>query len=173
LEVIRANPRRFELVGLAAGSNAEMLGEQAAQFQVEHTALGAEQAEQLVRDVDADVVLNAITGSIGLGSTLAALKAGRTLALANKESLIVGGELVRSAAGPGQIVPVDSEHSAIAQALRAGAKQEVRRLVVTASGGPFRGRTRAELAEVTPAQALAHPTWDMGRMVTTNSATLV
>ena len=173
LDVIRANPRRFELVGLAAGSNAEMLAEQAAEFHVDDTALGATDAEQLVRDVEADVVLNAITGSIGLGSTLAALKAGRTLALANKESLIVGGELVLAAAGPDQIVPVDSEHSAIAQALRSGGPGEVRRLVVTASGGPFRGRTRAELADVTPAQALAHPTWDMGRMVTTNSATLV
>jgi 1-deoxy-D-xylulose-5-phosphate reductoisomerase len=173
LDVIRANPRRFELVGIAAGSNAEMLATQAAQFQVEDTALGAVEAEQLVRDVEADVVLNAITGSIGLGSTLAALKAGRTLALANKESLIVGGDLVLAAAAPGQIVPVDSEHSALAQALRAGTHAEVRRLVVTASGGPFRGRTRAELADVTPAEALAHPTWDMGRMVTTNSATLV
>ncbi|MCV0333337.1 MULTISPECIES: 1-deoxy-D-xylulose-5-phosphate reductoisomerase [unclassified Microbacterium] len=173
LDVIRANPRRFELVGLAAGSNAEMLEAQAAQFQVESTALGALEAEQLVRDVEADVVLNAITGSIGLGSTLAALKAGRTLALANKESLIVGGDLVLAAAAPGQIVPVDSEHSALAQALLAGTHAEVRRLVVTASGGPFRGRSRAELTEVTPSEALAHPTWDMGRMVTTNSATLV
>ncbi|MGO2747430.1 1-deoxy-D-xylulose-5-phosphate reductoisomerase [Microbacterium sp.] len=173
LEVIRANPRRFELVGVAAGSNAEMLAEQAEQFQVEHTALGAEQAEQLVRDVDADVVLNAITGSIGLGSTLAALKAGRTLGLANKESLIVGGELVTAAAAEGQIVPVDSEHSALAQALRSGTHDEIRRLVVTASGGPFRGRSRRQMEDVTPAQALAHPTWNMGRVVTTNSATLV
>jgi 1-deoxy-D-xylulose-5-phosphate reductoisomerase len=173
LDVIRANPRRFELVGLAAGSNAEELGRQAERFQVEDTAMGAEQAEQLVRDVEADVVLNAITGSIGLGSTLAALKAGRTLALANKESLIVGGELVKSAAAEGQIVPVDSEHSALAQALRAGTHDEIRRLVVTASGGPFRGRTRDEMATVTPAEALAHPTWAMGRVVTTNSATLV
>ncbi|MFB4348378.1 1-deoxy-D-xylulose-5-phosphate reductoisomerase [Microbacterium sp. CR_7] len=173
LDVIRANPRRFELVGLAAGSNAELMAEQAASFQVEDTALGAAEAEQLVRDVDADVVLNAITGSIGLGSTLAALEAGRTLALANKESLIVGGELVLAAAERDQIVPVDSEHSAIAQALRSGTHDEVRRLVVTASGGPFRGRSRAEMTEVTPQEALAHPTWDMGRMVTTNSATLV
>ncbi|WP_314646864.1 1-deoxy-D-xylulose-5-phosphate reductoisomerase [uncultured Microbacterium sp.] len=173
LDVIRANPRRFELVGLAAGSNAETLAQQAQDFRVDSTALGAAEAEQLVRDVDADVVLNAITGSIGLGSTLAALQAGRTLALANKESLIVGGALVQRAARPGQIVPVDSEHSAIAQALRSGERSEVRRLVVTASGGPFRGRSRSELADVTPAEALAHPTWDMGRMVTTNSATLV
>lgn len=173
LDVIRANPRRFELVGLAAGSNTALLAEQAARFQVEDTALGAAEAEQLVRDVDADVVLNAITGSIGLGSTLAALHAGRTLALANKESLIVGGDLVLAAAAPEQIVPVDSEHSALAQALRSGTDAEVRRLVVTASGGPFRGRTRAELTAVTPQEALAHPTWNMGRTVTTNSATLV
>lgn len=173
LDVIRANPRRFELVGISAGSNAEMLAQQAEQFQVEHTALGAAESEQLVRDVEADVVLNAITGSIGLGSTLAALKAGRTLALANKESLIVGGELVTSAAAEGQIVPVDSEHSALAQSLRSGTHDEIRRLVVTASGGPFRGRTRDQLTGVTPAEALAHPTWDMGRVVTTNSATLV
>lgn len=173
LDVIRANPRRFELVGLAAGSNTELLAQQAQEFRVDDTALGADEAQALVRDVEADVVLNAITGSIGLASTLEALKAGRTLALANKESLIVGGQLVLAAASDGQIVPVDSEHSALAQALRSGAKEEVRRLVVTASGGPFRGRTRAELANVTPAEALAHPTWNMGRVVTTNSATLV
>jgi 1-deoxy-D-xylulose-5-phosphate reductoisomerase len=173
LDVIRANPDRFQVVGLAAGSNRTMLAEQAAAFSVEHTALGEVEAEQLVRSVDADVVLNGITGSIGLGPTLAALECGRTLALANKESLIVGGELVRAIAAPGQIVPVDSEHSAIAQALRSGTAAEVRRLVLTASGGPFRGRSRAEMADVTPRQALAHPTWDMGLVVTTNSATLV
>jgi 1-deoxy-D-xylulose-5-phosphate reductoisomerase len=173
LDVIRGNPGRFEVVGLAAGTRADRVREQADEFSVEHTALGAAEAVALVRDVEADVVLNGITGSIGLGPTLAALEAGRTLALANKESLIVGGELVTRLAKPGQIVPVDSEHSAIAQALRAGAANEVRRLVLTASGGPFRGRSRAELERVTPEEALAHPTWDMGRMVTTNSATLV
>ena len=173
LDVIRANPRRFEVVGLAAGSNRDLVAAQAEEFDVEYTAFGAIEAEQLVRDVDADVVLNGITGSVGLGPTLAALERGRILALANKESLIVGGDLVTSRAKPGQIVPVDSEHSAIAQALRAGAPEEVRRLVLTASGGPFRGRDRASLADVTPAEALAHPTWNMGRMVTTNSATLV
>ncbi|GAA3644833.1 1-deoxy-D-xylulose-5-phosphate reductoisomerase [Microbacterium marinilacus] len=173
LDVIRASAERFTVVGLSAGSNADALAAQAREFGVEHTALGADEAEQLVRDVDADVVVNGITGSVGLGPTLAALETGRTLALANKESLIVGGELVRRLAAPGQIVPVDSEHSAIAQALRSGDASEVRRLVLTASGGPFRGRDRASLAEVTPAEALAHPTWDMGRMVTTNSATLV
>ncbi len=118
-------------------------------------------------------VLNAITGAAGLPATLAALDAGRTLALANKESLIVGGRLVKDRAAPGQIVPVDSEHSALAQCLRAGAAGEVRRLIITASGGPFRGRTRAEMAAATLEEALAHPTWRMGPVITINSATLV
>jgi 1-deoxy-D-xylulose-5-phosphate reductoisomerase len=118
-----------------------------------------------------DVVLNGITGSVGLQATLASLAAGRTLALANKESLIAGGPLVQPYLD--QIIPVDSEHSALAQCLRAGTHGEVRRLVLTASGGPFRGRNRAELTSVTPTQALAHPTWDMGPVVTVNSATLV
>jgi len=121
----------------------------------------------------ADVVLNGVTGAAGLQATLAALDAGRTLALANKESLIIGGPLVTSRAKPGQIVPVDSEHSTIAQCLRAGRGSEVRRLVLTASGGPFRGWRRDALADVTPEQALAHPTWKMGPLVTVNSATLV
>ncbi len=118
-------------------------------------------------------VLNGVVGSLGLAPTLAALRAGRQLALANKESLVAGGPLVRAVARPGQIVPVDSEHSALAQCLRGGARGEVRRLVLTASGGAFRGRSRAELTGVTPEQALAHPTWDMGPVVTINSATLV
>ncbi|MGW0433931.1 1-deoxy-D-xylulose-5-phosphate reductoisomerase [Micromonospora sp. NPDC003197] len=121
-----------------------------------------------------DVVLNGVVGSLGLAPTLAALRAGRTLALANKESLVAGGPLVRAATTrPGQIVPVDSEHSALAQCLRSGDRAEVRRLIVTASGGPFRGRRRDELTEVTVEQALAHPTWNMGPVVTINSATLV
>ena len=173
LDVIAANPDRFEVVGLAAGTQREAVEAQAAALGVEHVALGAVEAEQLVRSVDADVVLNGITGSVGLGCTLAVLETGTTLALANKESLIVGGELVTSIAAPGQIVPVDSEHSAIAQALRSGTAAEVRRLVLTASGGPFRGRTRDSLRAVTPAEALAHPTWQMGIVITTNSATLV
>ena len=176
LDVIRTRRDRFDVVGLAAGRNAELLAAQAREFDVADTVLGAdapEEIERLVRSVDADVVLNGITGSVGLGPTLATLETGRTLALANKESLIVGGDLVAALAAPGQIVPVDSEHSAIAQALRAGEAREVRRLVLTASGGPFRGRDRSSLEQVTPAEALAHPTWDMGRVVTTNSATLV
>jgi 1-deoxy-D-xylulose-5-phosphate reductoisomerase len=173
LDVIRANPNRFDVVGLAVGSNRAELERQAEEFGVEHTAVGIDEAVQLVRSVDADVVLNGITGSVGLGPTIATLERRMTLALANKESLIVGGDLVTRLAAPGQIVPVDSEHSAIAQALRSGEPDEVRRLVLTASGGPFRGRSRASLESVTPAEALAHPTWDMGRVVTTNSATLV
>ncbi|HET6989479.1 MAG TPA: 1-deoxy-D-xylulose-5-phosphate reductoisomerase, partial [Kribbella sp.] len=113
------------------------------------------------------------TGSVGLQPTLTALDAGTTLALANKESLVIGGPLVTRRVKPGQIVPVDSEHSAIAQCLRGGTAEEVRRLVVTASGGPFRGRTRAEMADVTPEQAMRHPTWDMGPVITINSANLV
>jgi len=121
-----------------------------------------------------DVVLNGVVGSLGLAPTLSALRAGRTLALANKESLVAGGPLVKAAVTrPGQIVPVDSEHTAMLQCLRAGSTAEVARLVVTASGGPFRGRTRAELAGVTPEQAMAHPTWAMGPVITINSATLV
>lgn len=173
LDVIAAHPERFEVVGLAAGRNGGLLAEQAARFGVRATALGAEAAEALVADVEADVVVNGITGAAGLGPTLAALATGASLALANKESLIIGGRLVTAAAAPGQIVPVDSEHSAIAQALASGSHDEIRRLVLTASGGPFRGRTREGLVGVTPREALAHPTWDMGLMVTTNSATLV
>jgi 1-deoxy-D-xylulose-5-phosphate reductoisomerase len=173
LDVISANPDRFRVVGLAAGSNRELVERQAAEFGVSDVALGADEATQLAQTVTADVVLNGITGSVGLGPTLAALESGAVLALANKESLIVGGDLVKRAARPGQIVPVDSEHSAIAQALRSGSAAEVRRLILTASGGPFRGRTRESLANVTPIQALAHPTWKMGLVVTTNSATLV
>ena len=122
---------------------------------------------------ECDVVLNGLAGAAGLRPTLAALDAGRMLALANKESLIIGGPLVKARAGAGQIVPVDSEHSALAQALLAGTPAEVRRLLLTASGGPFRGWDAADLASVTVEQALAHPTWDMGPLVTINSATLM
>ncbi|HEV3399865.1 MAG TPA: 1-deoxy-D-xylulose-5-phosphate reductoisomerase, partial [Actinomycetes bacterium] len=134
---------------------------------------GPEAVAALAAEDGAEVVLNAVTGSVGLKPTLAALDAGRRLALANKESLIVGGELVTGMAKPGQIVPVDSEHSGLAQCLRAGRPEEVARLVITASGGPFRGRSAADLADVTPAQALAHPTWAMGPVITINSATLM
>ncbi|HET9901970.1 MAG TPA: 1-deoxy-D-xylulose-5-phosphate reductoisomerase, partial [Actinomycetes bacterium] len=207
LDVVRRNPPRFRVVGLAGGgSRVELLASQALEFGVEVVAVAQASAAsdlqlafyaqaqrqgwssgdyvlpKILAGPDAsteiaawpsDVVLNAMTGSVGLEPTLAALDAGRTLALANKESLIVGGSLVTERAAPGQIVPVDSEHSALAQCLRGGRANEVRRLVLTASGGPFRGRTRAQLADVTPRDALAHPTWDMGPVITVNCATLV
>jgi 1-deoxy-D-xylulose-5-phosphate reductoisomerase len=176
LEVIHRYRDRFEVTGLAAGSHRDLALAQADQLGLSHdsVAFGAEAAAQLVRDGGADVVLNGITGSVGLLPTLAALESGATLALANKESLIVGGSLVTGAkTRPDQIVPVDSEHSALAQALMAGHPSEVSKLVVTASGGPFRGYSAHSLESVTPQQALAHPTWNMGRVVTTNSATLV
>jgi len=175
LDVIRANPKRFELVAIAAGQNVDLLEAQRAEFALEapFAVTGADAATRIIEEVDADVVVNGITGSIGLAPTLATLKSGKTLALANKESLIVGGELVSNLAKPGQIVPVDSEHSALAQCLMGGAASEVRKLILTASGGPFRGFSREQLEKVTPSQSLAHPTWVMGRVVTTNSATLV
>lgn len=175
LDVIAANPDLFEVVGLAAGQNSELLEQQRITFRVAESSavLGASNATALVENTDADVVINGITGSIGLAPTLATLATGKTLALANKESLIVGGQLVKRAAREGQIVPVDSEHSALAQCLRGGKQSEVKKLILTASGGPFRGYSREQLETVTPAQALAHPTWVMGRVVTTNSATMV
>ncbi len=200
LDVIVRNPDRFRVVGLAAGGgNVGLLAEQAAAFAVPVVAIAddaalpaLEAALAVAAPVGArpeilsgpgaatelagracDVVLNGMTGAVGLEPTLAALHAGHHLALANKESLIIGGPLVTAAAAPGQIVPVDSEHSALAQCLVGGRADEVRRLVLTASGGPFRGRTRAELADVTPEQAMAHPTWAMGPVITINSATLV
>src|SRR4051812_44590047 len=192
LDLVRAHPDRFVVTGLAAGGGRpDLLAAQAAEFGVPTLAVadpaaapdlrertgadvlaGPEAAADLAGG-GADVVLNAMDGSRGLAPTLAALAAGATLALANKESLVAGGPLVLRAATPGQIVPVDSEHSALAQCLRGGRPEEVARLVLTASGGPFRGRTRADLAGVTVEQALAHPTWAMGPVVTLNSSTLV
>lgn len=173
LDLVRANPDRFRVVGLTAGgSNKELFEAQVAEFAPKVAGLGEEASVEAAAQ-PADVVLNGITGAVGLRPTLAALEVGNTLALANKESLIIGGPLVKRVAGEGQIVPVDSEHSAIAQSLRAGRVEEVRKLVLTASGGPFRGRSRDELAQVTPAQALKHPNFAMGRVITTNSATLV
>ena len=173
LDVVRANPDRFRVVGLTAGgSQRDLYHAQVAEFNPLVSGLG-EEASIEAAAMPADVVLNGITGAVGLRPTIAALEAGNTLALANKESLIMGGTVVTSRAAPGQIVPVDSEHSALAQCLRGGRSAEVRRLVLTASGGPFRGRSRDDLADVTPEHALAHPTWDMGPVVTINSATLV
>ena len=202
LQVISANPDRFEVAAIAGGGNVRLLAQQAVRYTPGLVAAASGTAEELraaiadaadeegvagyapevlvgpdaateVAGAPTDVVLNGITGAIGLRPTLAALASGARLALANKESLIIGGPIVRDAAAPGQIVPVDSEHSAIAQALRGGRHEEVRKLVVTASGGPFRGMSREEVRGVTPEAALVHPNFAMGRVITTNSATLV
>jgi 1-deoxy-D-xylulose-5-phosphate reductoisomerase len=157
---------------LALYSEASRRGWAEGKVQLPRILAGPEAAAELAA-MRCDVVLNGITGSTGLAATLAALQAGWILALANKESLVVGGQLVTRAAQPGQIVAVDSEHSALAQCLRGGAEREVDRLILTASGGPFRGLTREQMTDVTPDQALAHPTWNMGQVITTNSATLV
>lgn len=173
LDVVRANPDRFRVVALTAGgSQPGLFEQQVAEFAPAFSGVG-EDASVEAAGMACHTVLNGITGAVGLRPTIAALDAGNVLALANKESLIIGGPLVLDRAKPGQIVPIDSEHSALAQCLRGGRASEVRRLVLTASGGPFRGRTRAELADVTVEQALDHPTWDMGPVVTINSATLV
>ena len=195
LEVIADNPDKFEVVGIAAGgSNPQQIIDQARTFHLsfDHIAVaqpaaaaevsatlggtvlsGEGAAEELVRSVPADTVLNALVGSLGLKATLATLDIGEYLALANKESLVAGGTLVTKSARPGQIIPVDSEHSAMAQCLRAGEEGELAKLVLTASGGPFRGQTREQMWEVTPQQAAQHPTWSMGQMNTLNSATLI
>ena len=159
-------------VQLALYAEAQRRGYAEGGFAMPRIIAGPEAAVDAAR-TKCDVVLNGMTGAVGLLPTLAALEEGTTLALANKESLIIGGQLVMGAAAPGQLIPVDSEHSALAQAMRGERVEDVRKLIVTASGGPFRGRTRAELADVTPEQAMAHPTWDMGPVITINSATLV
>jgi len=173
LDLCRAHPDRFRVVGLAAGgSRPDLFDAQVEEFGPSFAGLGDAAALEAA-GLACDVVLNGITGAAGLRPTLAALEAGSTLALANKESLIIGGPIVLDLAAPGQIVPVDSEHSAVAQALRSGTGAEVRRLVLTASGGPFRGRSADDLTDVTPADALKHPNFAMGPVITVNSATLV
>lgn len=189
LEIIAANPNKFRVLAISsAGTNPELVIEQAKKFKVTFigvilngdviaaalpgvTVIDGPQASTQIASLECDIVLNAITGSIGLGPTLAAIDAGNILALANKESLVAGGELVMRKAKANQIVPVDSEHSAIWQCSRAGKANEIRKLVLTASGGPF--KDRSDLSAVTVAEALNHPTWSMGTVVTVNSATLV
>ncbi len=167
-----ANSTAVQDIQLALYAEARKRGYSEGEFTLPRIIAGPDAATEAAR-TPCDVVLNGMTGAVGLLPTLAALAQGTTLALANKESLIVGGDLVLAAAKPGQLVPVDSEHSALAQAMRGERIEDVAKLIVTASGGPFRGRTRAELTEVTPAQAAAHPTWDMGPVITINSATLI
>ena len=189
LELVTANPGKFRVVGItSAGNNPSALIEQAKKFDVGvvgtiHnaelirealpgvTVIDGEDAAAQVASITCDVVLNAITGSIGLAATLSALKVGNRLALANKESLVAAGDLVMSLAKENQIIPVDSEHSALWQCLMSGKITEVSKLILTASGGPF--RERKDLSSVTIDQALAHPTWSMGPVISVNSATLV
>ena len=189
LEIVAANPSAFNVVAISAyGSNPELIIEQARTFKVQVigvvinaekvrealpgiTVIDGPNAATEIAAITCEVVLNGITGSIGLGPTLAALEVGNKLALANKESLVAAGELVMSRASENQLIPVDSEHSAIWQSALAGKKSEISKLVLTASGGPF--RNRRDLSEVTIAEALAHPTWAMGQVVTINSATLM
>lgn len=189
LEIIANNPAMFRVIALTStGKNPALIIEQAKKFKVTYvgvvdnaavirdalpgvTVIDGRLASTQIAAIECDVVLNAITGSIGLGPTLAALDAGNTLALANKESLVAGGDLVMKRAKPNQIIPVDSEHSAIWQCAQAGRDSEISRLILTASGGPF--RDRADLSSVSIEDALAHPTWSMGAVVTINSATLV
>jgi 1-deoxy-D-xylulose-5-phosphate reductoisomerase len=198
LNVIRRNPERFEVVGIAAGSSHELLVGQVREFMPPVVAvsdpnavvdlragleglrsveilIGPDAPEQMARDLDADLVLNAMVGRVGLEPTLAALQTGKTVALANKESLVVGGELVMDLVKgePERLVPVDSEHSALAQCLRGERREDLRRVLITASGGPFRGWSREELEKASVKEALAHPTWKMGPKITIDSATLM
>jgi 1-deoxy-D-xylulose-5-phosphate reductoisomerase len=167
-----ANATAAQDVQLAIYAQAKKAGYSEGNFTLPKMLVGPQAATELA-GVSADVVVNGITGAVGLLPTVAALTSGSVLALANKESLVIGGTAVTKLAKPGQIVPVDSEHSAIAQCLRSGEASEVKRLVLTASGGPFRSMSRGQLAEVTPEQALNHPTWSMGPVVTINSATMM
>ena len=198
LDVVRRNPDRFKVVGLSAGTNRELLVGQIREFVPPYVAIadeeaavdlreklvgirgvelfvGPDAAEMLARDVEADMVVNALVGSAGLAPTLAALQSGKSLALANKESLVVGGELVTDLVKgePERLIPVDSEHAALAQVLRGERREDVKRVILTGSGGPFRGWTRTELAKASVKEALAHPVWQMGPKITIDSATLV
>jgi 1-deoxy-D-xylulose-5-phosphate reductoisomerase len=199
LDVVRRNPDRFRVVGLSAGgANQELLAGQIREFlppvvaiadeaaaaEVEERlgqvrgvelVVGPDAAERVARDSDADLVVNALVGSAGLGPTLATLQSGKTLALANKESLVVGGELVLDLikGEPERLLPVDSEHAALAMALRGERREDLKRVVITGSGGPFRGWTRSELAKASVKEALQHPVWAMGPKITIDSATLM
>jgi 1-deoxy-D-xylulose-5-phosphate reductoisomerase len=198
LDVVRHNPDRFKVVGLSAGTNQELLVGQIREFLPPHVAIandeaavdleeklrgirgvevhvGPEAAESLARDSEADMVLNALVGSAGLAPTLATLQAGKLLALANKESLVVGGDLVVDLikGEPERLIPVDSEHAALAQCLRGERREDLKRVILTGSGGPFRGWTHGELAKASVKDALAHPVWQMGPKITIDSATLM
>jgi len=183
LEIIRQNPGIFKAVALSCGKNTELLKEQIEEFKPEMVYCEADSslnknADSII-DIatmdDADMVLNSMMGMRGLEPTLAAIDAGKDIAFANKETLVVGGELVMDAVRKKgvKLLPVDSEHSAIFQALQGSAGNTIRRILLTASGGPFRGYTRSKLEKVTLAQALKHPNWSMGDKITVDSATMM
>ncbi|MGI8407825.1 MAG: 1-deoxy-D-xylulose-5-phosphate reductoisomerase [Actinomycetota bacterium] len=173
ISVIEANPERFEVVGLVAGSDGEALARQAELLGVTATGLGGDAAEAMAASDNADIILNAVVGAAGLKASLAALSSGKRLALANKESLVAGGEVCLAAArrGGGEIIPIDSEHAALAQCLEGRRADVIKRAILTASGGPF--RERKDLSGVTQDEALAHPTWNMGPKITVDSATMM
>lgn len=188
LDVVRAHPETYRIVGLAAGSNADLLQRQAREFNVEHLALsspretvddniitGGQAACELIKRTAPDMVLNGIAGAAGFLPSLTAVRLGADLALANKESLVIGGTFLTAEAKSRdvKILPVDSEHSAIFQCLQGEEHNPLRRIILTASGGPFRTREAATFKDITPAEALAHPTWDMGRRITVDSATMM
>ena len=194
LEVIAQHGDKFEIVGLSAGKNVELLAEQIRKFNPQKVSVVDEKSAAVLKQnlgstdtkivvgetasadiavLSCDVVLNGITGAAGLPATISALRSGAKLALANKESLVIGGKLVLDIAGEEQIIPVDSEHSALAQCLRGEDKSQIKKLILTASGGPFRGKSKSELEKVSLEETLKHPTWAMGQVVTINSATLM
>ena len=190
LNVVRSYPDRFDVIGLSANSNAELLKQQATEFDVEHVALEEDHdtgklgddgieantgpgASRRLAEKPADVVLNGIVGFAGLSATVGALQAGNFVALANKESLVVGGEWVMNLAPRNRIIPVDSEHSAIFQCLEGRNPEEIGKVLLTASGGPFFEKDKADLLEAGPEDALKHPTWEMGRKITIDSATMM
>src|SRR3990170_3218355 len=198
LDVVRRNPDRFRVVGLSAGANHDLLVGQVREFLPPYVAMadeeaarelreklggirgveilvGPDAAESLAREAECDMVLNALVGFAGMLPTLATLQHGKVLALANKESLVVGGDLVMDLikGEPERLVPVDSEHAALAQCLRGERKEDLKRVVLTGSGGPFRGWSHQELAKASVKEALAHPVWQMGPKITIDSATLM
>lgn len=197
LEVIGALPERLDLRGVAARSSWQLLGQQTERFAPRWAVLsdsslkgvvprsafssktellfGPEGVERLAADPEIDVIVSGIVGAAGLAGTWAALEAGKRVCIANKETLVVAGPLIMDLARRrgAEVLPVDSEHSAVFQALQSGRKQEVKRIVLTASGGPFRGLSAAQLEQVTPEMALAHPTWNMGKKISIDSATMM
>jgi 1-deoxy-D-xylulose-5-phosphate reductoisomerase len=195
LEVARNLKDKFRVIGLSSNSRWELLAEQVEEFKPTYVALNDSQLgeklkrrfpdnhlkiltgnkclEEIVLHEEVDIVVSAVVGAVGLPAAIATVQQGKTLALANKESLVMAGHIVMSLAKKNQILPVDSEHSAIFQSLQSGKRSEIKRVIITASGGPFYDYPVDKLSDVSPAQALKHPTWQMGQKITIDSATLM